>query len=734
MHNIFKKVLWVCLGAVPFLALYVSDGKALDLLNWGNSGTFFPFISGKNIVFRALVEIAFAAWVVLAFNHKQYRFEWKKSPLFIAYTLFIIILFFADLFGVDRYKSFWSNFERMEGFFGHLHFYLYFVVLHGFVRALSQWRLLLKLHVGGNVLVALWAVCQFLGAKGYFFADHFPQTAAWFSERFPIHMSLNRLDATIGNSAYFAMYCLFFIFIAALLWSQTQSKVGKLFYPALIVLNAVLLFYSGTRGTMIGLLVGGVVTLALMAWKEKGHTRTLFLAGLIATFIAIAALFSLKDSSFVQSSPTLARIASISPKDVTTMSRISIWKISYEAFTERPILGYGQDTFGYIFARKFMPSMWNLEPWYDRSHNVFFDWLVAAGILGLLSYLSLFAVAFYLMWVKGKAMPFKEKAIISGALLGYFVHNIFVFDNMTSYVLFFTLLVYIVVRTKTDVEPHMQEVEHEAGIVEPVAAVLLAVSLYFMVYQPWHVNALIVRAIDVERLNQTMLFADVIKTQREAFTSAIAMNTLGSSEAEEQFMQTVPKMLQVTIPPTVSNEERQAVVQAENEFLLAARNHIASTYEAKKEDVRILSIFGGFYNSVGDAVSAEKVLTQAHTLAPQKQLIVFDLVRAYIPQGKYQEAYDLAEKTYNEDKRYPDAVKWYIIASAFAKKYDITRAAVFLDKQTIPVDSDILGALITTGQPQKAIDLLLGLKEASPQYSAQIDDYIAKIRALPARK
>ena len=29
--------------------------------------------------------------------------------------------------------------------------------------------------------------------------------------------------------------------------------------------------------------------------------------------------------------------------------------------------------------------MWGQEPWFDRSHNIFFDWLINAGLLGLLA-------------------------------------------------------------------------------------------------------------------------------------------------------------------------------------------------------------------------------------------------------------------------------------------------------------------------------------------------------------
>src|ERR1035437_10378725 len=59
----------------------------------------FPFMTGKAFFFRILVEAAFAGWIILAFIDAKYRP--KITPLTIAVTLFTIVAFIADLFGVD---------------------------------------------------------------------------------------------------------------------------------------------------------------------------------------------------------------------------------------------------------------------------------------------------------------------------------------------------------------------------------------------------------------------------------------------------------------------------------------------------------------------------------------------------------------------------------------------------------------------------------------------------------
>lgn len=746
MQSSIKKIVLGCLLVIPFIALHVADGGAFDVLSYGGfSGLFFPFISGKNLLFRILVEIAFAGWAVLALMDAKYRINIKKSPLTIAYGVFITVLLVADLFGVDPTRSIWSNFERMEGFIGHIHLFAYFFVLSTMLSTLKDWQKMWKWFIASNVLILIYAYGQLLGAKGLFFANTFPKVAAWFSPRFAIHMSENRLDATIGNSAYFAIFCLMFIFIAALLWSQRVSNKRSWFYPTLIALNLVGLLYSGTRGTMIGLMLGGFVTLGIIALKEKGKAKKLFAGAMIAAVVLVSSIFIFKDTAFVKSSSILSRIATISPNDVTGSSRLAMWTISYHAFLENPVLGYGQDNFSYIFARKFLPEkMCNLEPWYDRSHDVFFDWLVAGGALGLLTYLSLYGVALSLMWRKENAVPLREKAIITGAIVGYFIHNIFVFDNLTSYILFAALLAYIVVRTQGDnFHTHGKayfDQEQMTLLWAPIIGIALVVSLYYLNYRPLAVNRLVIEGMSINQYAQTMPFADAVKRQQNAFTSAIAMDTLGSEEAREQFLQMGVRMSQLKLPEGTPAADLQAAQTAINAEIQAIRDDIKASLPTHKEDVRMLTIYGMFYNGIGDAKSAEEILKMALAIAPNKQLIGFDLTRSYLIQGKYKEAYELSKSVYSLSPTCLNADKWYLISATYAGSYKDAKAHILKDGRTVAFDQDVLSAAVGTNQISLALEILQDLKKEKPEYASQVDAYIGQLLssqikvAPPAKK
>ncbi len=750
MQRFLKNIVWGCLLVIPFIALYVASGcgepsrvlsdacpNFLDIVNWGTSGFYFPFISGKNLLFRFLVEIAFFSWVALALANPTYRLNWKKSPLLIAYGVFMLVLLVADIFGADPWRSFWSNFERMEGFFGHIHLFAYFVVLSAMLHSLKDYTRVLKAFVYSNVVVLVFGFGQLIGAQGYVFHRIMPGISAKFGNLFPIHMSDFRLDATLGNSAYFAVYCLMFIFILALMWEKEQFARAKWGYPLLMVLNLVALFYTGTRGTQIGLLVGGFITLGLIGLYEKGRVRNSVAGALVVMVLLVASVFTFKNTSFIQSSPTLARFASISPYDLTGMSRLSIWKISYEAWKEHPLLGYGQENFANIYAEKFIPEkMWNLEPWYDRSHDVFFDWLIAGGIIGLLSYLSLYVVALWLMWRKKSEMPVRERAILTGLLAGYFVHNIFVFDNLISYIMFFFLLAYVAWRTGTRGEAQGGKAvasDLMNSLYAPALGIVFLVSAYFMLWKPVQVNHNLVQGLDINRLVQTMAVPDAIAIQQASFEKAIAAHVVGSEEAREQFLQTTVRMAQITIPSDVPTEDRTRTVQAINGLVQAARADVAASYESHQDDIRMLSIYGMFFLGLGDGGSAEKVLAHAHELAPNKQLISMDLVRAYLLENKTSDAYSLAKETFESAPLYTDAAKLALIAGIYDNKWQEIRQEVSAKGGSVSFDPDVLSVLLSTKQTTAAIAYLNELKAENPSYAAQVDAYISQILAGKAK-
>src|SRR3989338_3891668 len=386
---------------------------------------FFPFISGKNLLFRAIVEILFALWTYLALKDERYRP--RKSWIFICVTAVIIVLSLSTVFSVDANRSLWSNFERMEGLVGHVHLYLYFVMLIGLFRTEKDWWKFFHVSIAASLIAAVYSFLQLGGAL-------------------EIHQGGDRIDATLGNATYLSVYLLFHLFLLLYYYLKTNTaqiagKIAwKITYGVIFSAYIVLLYFTATRGTILGFLGGMLLFALIFGFSSKEKKYRLASAGLVGCVIIIAfGFYLLKDSGFVKNHFVLNSFRDVSLQDRGNQSRFIIWNMAFEGFKERPVLGWGMENFNLVFNKYYDPRLYTQEPWFDRAHNVFLDWLIAAGILGLFSYLRIFVFSLSVLWKKRGT----EFAVFTGLLGAYFFQNLFVFDQLISYIMFFAILAFI---------------------------------------------------------------------------------------------------------------------------------------------------------------------------------------------------------------------------------------------------------------------------------------------------
>jgi len=86
--------------------------------------------------------------------------------------------------------------------------------------------------------------------------------------------------------------------------------------------------------------------------------------------------------------------------------------------------------------------MWAQEPWFDRSHNIVLIGLSAPGLwVFSLRWLVYFRAFDDLERYWKNRFSLFEAAGISSLFAAYSFHNLFVFDNLTSYFVFFSIWV-----------------------------------------------------------------------------------------------------------------------------------------------------------------------------------------------------------------------------------------------------------------------------------------------------
>lgn len=610
--------LWIIkagLFIVPFIPLYVSGVL------------FFPYITGKAFVFRTIVEIVFAAWVLLAIYYKEYRP--KKTSLTWAIGIFIAVVTLATIFGVNPAKSFWSNYERMEGLIAYLHLFAYFLVLtHVFKK--SDWTIFFSLFLVAAIYENSYA---FLQSRGFILS---PQGG------------FTRADGTIGNPTYLAAYLTFILGFALFLWLDAKKVWQRYLYGLMAAWTLVTIYFTGTRGAVMGLGIGVFVfgVLYLVLKKTESHEelirKEIILAWLLVPIIILAGVFLAKDQPLVKNNPTLARLTSISLTERTVVSRFSIWSMSLRGVKERPILGWGPDNYSIVFSKHFQPELWRQEPWFDRSHNIVLDWLINAGVLGALFYFSIFAAAVYLIWNQFRKNNFSaEKAILFFTLfVVYLAENFFVFDQIATYISFFAVLAYINSFSVAEAAVAVGESRGRDSRNWPIAAGVLSVLLvlvwYRVNYKPLQANLNLLGALAVQG-NSPLAF--------DKFSKALDYNTLGNQEIREQLTRF---SMGAGGNPELSPDFRDKILRKGIEE--AQKNVLENPL-----DSRPYLFLGTIYRAVGLLDQALEVFQKSLSLSPNKQQIHFEVADVYIQKGDYQSAGEVLEKAFNLDPEYNQA-------------------------------------------------------------------------------
>ncbi len=118
--------------------------------------------------------------------------------------------------------------------------------------------------------------------------------------------------------------------------------------------------------------------------------------------------------------------------------------MALEGIKRRPFLGWGQENFLALYTIVPIPFD-DKHIWVDRAHNILIDWLINAGFFGLVSYLMIFWTAVFVLIgaIRKRIIHKNMAAVIITALIVYFIQNLFTFDTINTYLVFFTLLAYI---------------------------------------------------------------------------------------------------------------------------------------------------------------------------------------------------------------------------------------------------------------------------------------------------
>ncbi|MEK7642590.1 MAG: O-antigen ligase family protein [Patescibacteria group bacterium] len=676
-NNQLKYIIFAGLFFIPFVPLIVA--KSL----------FFPFITGKAFIFRLIIEIIFTAWVILAIRDSSYR---PKFTLVLgSVILFLFSILVSTVLSENPFKSFWSNYERMEGYISLLHFGAYFVVLGSTLREQSTWNKLLATSLGASFIMAIYSFFQLTG-------------------KIVINQGGVRVDGTFGNATYLGIYMVFHIFFAMLLFMRYRGNWQRILIAIIALMDIVVLYFTATRGAILGFLGGALLTFLFLTLKsERGAAiRKISLGFVIAVVVLVGSFFALSQSKFVNDSPVLSRFTTLSLQEIKGQGRYFVWPMAWKGFLERPIFGWGQESFNFVFNKYYDPRMYNQEPWFDRTHDIVLDWLIAGGLLGLLAYMSLFvAMLYYIRKAKDDFLSKEDKAIVLGLLAAYLFHNIFVFDQIGSYILFFTLLAYVHNHAEPYQHKYWQKIEdklrsifdrdNNKAIFESIIVILFVATLYFVNFVPW-------------RQNKNLLFAMSLANSGEYkelshFQKPLSKYNMGFPEAIEHISQAA-----------ISTTQNSSVTPEFRDKLFDHVDKSFQTYlEKTPNDARYRLFYGLFLARFGWYGRAGEEFKKAIEASPQKQNMYFELASVFLLEGKTLEALNAAKTAYELEPSFEEAKIIYGLIALAHGDPNGQKVLLEIDQNKLIFDDRYLSILISLKQFNTILELANARVRLDPQ-------------------
>jgi tetratricopeptide (TPR) repeat protein len=669
-----------------------------------------PFHFGKVIILRSIVQVMAALWLLLIWRHPEYRP--KSHPITWAFLAFTLAFTLTTFTGVAFLQSWWGTLERMGGLFTFWHYFLFYLIAISVLRTREHWQTLLDLIVSVGLVSAVYGLLQktslsfILGSGGR-----------------------SRPFGTIGNAALFAGYQILVAFAAGtlllmrrygpfaavrpgmaerggkligfgllgtlllavimgeqglwviplglvshgiyLVWSGAAGN-GKWFFVTATALTAIAAVMTAVRGSLLGIGVAVIVFLLLYASLERSRRGKNLLIGAIAgavLFFFLAVI--LRDTALVKNSGYLSRITDFSGSTYTVKTRFWAWSAGWKGLTETPktmLVGWGPENFNVPFSKYFNPKFFagpGSETFFDRAHNMFVEVGVTMGLVGELTYLSLFAAILWTLW-KFARSPDRDSRVLGigfiALTVAYAIHNSFIFDTSANFLTFFILIGFIahVGQRGMDGEREKSSAQHPTArepkwtAMQSLAAIVLMIVTLVLV---WNTN---VRPVKANYASTRAIIAGWqgdYPTAIRKYREAIDENVPGRYEFRHRYAQyllEISSALNLKEVPDFTQNAEAAIRDVGNNVRENPRDYLPLLYIARMHVTLGKEDLTSPHNDI-----AIGYVQRALDISPTFVRSYYEIAQAYLNKKDFENAFAWFEKAANLN---PDVsvTYWYM--------------------------------------------------------------------------
>lgn len=405
------------------------------------------FEADKTFVLRTIALLMAAAWggmmvEQLAGEKGKWlapagiRHYFRQNPVALLLLLLILVYLLSTLLSVTPRISWFGSYRRLQGSSTLLAYAVICLLTLSYLRTTTQRERLITTLILTSVPVTLYAIVQRLNA------DPIPWGQGW-----QVRVQL-RVVGQLGHPIFVAAYLM-------MIFPLTLGRIGQLvsilagrngkrlaligLYGLIGLLQLLTIYWSGSRGPLLGLLVGlfifGLVW--FQRWRRTPAGRRLWVAGIgLSVFLLLSLLLlSLPGDSLtvyrenplvggavtalerLKATPAIGRFGQLLESGSGSgRVRVLIWEGMVELIgPHRPLtyadgrpdslnalrwlVGYGPDELSLVYPPFFRPEIATIETRdsnVDRAHNESLDLLAMTGLVGFIAWQLLW---FYLLYV-----------------------------------------------------------------------------------------------------------------------------------------------------------------------------------------------------------------------------------------------------------------------------------------------------------------------------------------------
>jgi hypothetical protein len=359
--------------------------------------------------------------------------------------------------------------------------------------------------------------------------------------------------------------------------------------------------------------------------------------------------------------------------------------------------------------------------------------LINSGIIGLLSYLLIFAVAIFTLF----KICFKREEnmipclVMAALLIIYFGQNLLVFDMISSYAVFFLSLGFISFLIDEEKYSFPDRIEESSNFLKEgsgrniIFGFILSLTmmlLYFGNIQPFSSAVSTVKVVTI---------SDDLKQSSEYFEKAL--NTfMEKYEIREQFSQ---KLRQSAFNP---NNNRETV----NSAFYIAEKQMEESIRKNSLDFRHRFFLGRLYfadyrfnNNAEKLHLAEQTLEKSMELSPTNQQGYWHLAEVKLAKGEDQAAFDLFKKAIELEPRVSIS-HWYLAMvyrmvgqyeQAFEKIKDAEAFGYNWKNNTNDLRNVAAFVYADLGQLDKAKETIQKVIELDPALAPELEGFLKSL-------